>query len=331
MDWWKGSEKPDQEFFDRMGVEFNKIEILFNEIPEGKVDSEIKEVETKSKIAEGLIKHYLDLTKVLDQRRGDYYKAALQLIAIGLTGLGLLLKFITTSPISMILLIAISISLGLSIMIITAFLVIKHFYWQTKSDRYHFLKIDTSRVPNLGNSWEWFYHGVDGVSKIPFTDSKCRDKEKLKLDKLGVEGYITGASFYFDKFIKSTPKDLYIQNLKHAYLLLVHNAYKNKFERQLTDIMSKGINITFFVVIPAILASILLSIFSSNIPFKGKVETASTINTTILKDYKSSENADMRKSLNQQIRSDSVKNTKNSDTFVKPNSQISGISGKLSN
>ncbi|MGG7440196.1 hypothetical protein [Chryseobacterium arthrosphaerae] len=311
MDWWKDNKKPNKDFFDKMAPEFNKIESLFDEIPEGKDENEIKEIETKSKIAEGLIKHYLDLTKVLDQRRGDYYKAALQLIAIGLTGLGLLLKFITTSPISLILLIAISICIGLAIMIITSFLVIKCFYWQTKSDRYHFLKIDTNKVPNLGNSWEWFYHGVEGLSKIPFTDSEYCDKEKLKLNELGVEGYVTGASFYFDKFIKSTPRDLYIQNLKHAYLLLVHNAYKNKFERQLTNIMSRGMNVTSWVVILAILLSILLSVLSSNIPLTGKDESASSINMTILKQYKLSEELEAQSAENQKMKLDSVKGTKN--------------------
>ncbi|AZA90047.1 Uncharacterised protein [Chryseobacterium nakagawai] len=321
MDWWKDTNKPDQEFLDRMSIEFEKIDKLFAEIPESTDPEVLKVIETKSKTAEGLIKHYLDLTKVLDQRRGDYYKAALQLVAIGLTGLGLLLKFITSSSISLVYLISISICLGLLTMIITAFRVITCFYWQTKSDRYHFLKIDTTKIPNLGNSWEWFYHGVEGLSKIPFISSAWQKSKKLEQDKIGVNGYIIGASFYFENFIKSTPRDLYIQNLKHAYLLLVHNAYKNKFERQLTDIMSKGVNTTFWVVIPAIIISILSGIFLSDIPFTTKDESTTPINMNISKNYTTPE--EIKIDQKSQVKLDSTKKT-DSVEITKTNN----ISGK---
>ncbi|SMO69728.1 hypothetical protein SAMN06265171_1052 [Chryseobacterium rhizoplanae] len=321
MDWWKGTNKPDQEFLDRMSIEFEKIDKLFAEIPESTDEEVLKVIETKSKTAEGLIKHYLDLTKVLDQRRGDYYKAALQLVAIGLTGLGLLLKFITSSSISLVFLISISICLGLFTMIITAFRVITCFYWQTKSDRYHFLKIDTTKIPNLGNSWEWFYHGVEGLSKIPFISSDWKKSKKLEHDKIGVDGYVSGASFYFENFIKSTPRDLYIQNLKHAYLLLVHNAYKNKFERQLTDIMSKGVNFTFWVVILAIIISLFSRAFLSDIPITAKDETTIPINMNISKHYTSAE--ELKTDRKPRVKLDSTKKIDSGERR-----KIDNISGK---
>lgn len=272
MTWWKGTPQPEDDFLTRLASEFSKIEDLIGKIPnDSTFDDENGEIQKKSKIAEGLIKHYLDLSKVLDQRRGDYYKAALQLVAIGLTGLGLLLKFINLSPISLITLAGLSICLGLMIMIITSFLVIRRFYWQTKSDRYHFLKIDSNCISTLGNSWMWFYHGVEGLSKIPFTSVGKNEKEKLIQNKNGVEGYVDGARFFFDKFIAATPRDIYIQNLKHAYLLLVHNAYKNRFERQLTDLLSKGINIASYVVMIALLMSFTATMFTK-VPITSKPE-----------------------------------------------------------
>jgi len=150
-------------------------------------------------------------------------------------------------------LLSISVCLGLLSLLVTSFLVIDRYYWQTNSKRYHFLKIDASLVKVIGNSWMWFYHGVGGISGIPFIsrDTKVRKQEE------GVFGYLAGASFYFDHFIKATPRDMYIENLRHTYLLLIHNAYKNKFDAQLTRIMTKGTRITFFIVLGTMLLSFL--------------------------------------------------------------------------
>ena len=98
--------------------------------------------------------------------------------AIGLTGFGLLIKLISFSPVTVVSLLSTSVCLGLICILFTAFLVIDKYYWQTNSDRYHFLNINAPVVKVLGNSWMWFYHGVKGISDIPFTTTDTGVKEK---------------------------------------------------------------------------------------------------------------------------------------------------------
>ncbi|WP_316788856.1 hypothetical protein [Pedobacter frigoris] len=253
IDWWNGEQRPSTEFINRVNVELTRIQESLEKIPES--EPEGTSLERKSKLLEGLIKHYLDLTKVLDQRRGDYYKAALQMSAIGLTGFGLLIKLIDFSPITVVSLLSLSVCLGLLSILATAFLVIDKYYWQTNSKRYHFLKLNSPKVKVLGNSWMYFYHGIPGVGEIPFTSNPFKEVDKLKDQENGVEKYVAGAAFYFDQFINATSRELYIQNLRHTYMLLIHNAYKNKFDAQLTSIMSRGTRITFVITFICILLS----------------------------------------------------------------------------
>ncbi|MFD2515829.1 hypothetical protein ACFSRY_18295 [Pontibacter locisalis] len=260
QEWWNDDQKPDQAFFDEANAKIKSIYDSLNNFQ----DEEVKEDHTKKvdkiKLLEGLIKHYLDLTKALDQRRGDYFKAGLQLFTIALAGLGIVIRYISPSNLTVLGLVSASIAIGLAIIIYTGFRIITTYYWQTKSDRYHFLKIDAKKLNYLGNSWMWFYHGVPGVSKIPFTDNpKKGSNEDLQLNKKGVLGYLEGAEAYFNNYIKATDKDIFIQHLRYTYLLLVHNAYKNKFDRQLTDRLSIGTRWAAFATVIALVVSIVYS------------------------------------------------------------------------
>lgn len=262
IEWWSGEPKPSKYFIDKVNAQLSKLQDSLENMPKkaknesGETEFDLDLIEKKSKLLEGLIKHYLDLTKVLDQRRGDYYKAALQMTAIGLTGFGLLIKLISFSPITVVSLLSISVCLGLLSMLGTAFWVIDKYYWQGKSERYHFLKIDAPKTKIVGNSWMWFYHGVAGIGNIPYTSNPTSNDKLMEDQKAGVEGYLAGAEFFFEQFNCATTEDIYRQNLKHTYALLIHNAYKNKFDRQLTDIMHKGTRTTFFIVSIAIVVSL---------------------------------------------------------------------------
>ncbi|QCR21648.1 hypothetical protein [Pontibacter sp. SGAir0037] len=255
-DWWNGDQKPDQAFFNEANTKIKAIYDSLNSFQDEEVQEDKTKKVDKIKLLEGLIKHYLDLTKVLDQRRGDYFKAGLQLFTIALAGLGIVIRYISPSNLTIVGLISASIAIGLVIIIYTGFRIITTYYWQTKSDRYHFLKIDAKKLNYLGNSWMWFYHGVPGVSKIPFTDNEKKKSAKdLESNKKGVLGYLEGAEAYFNNYIKASDKDIFIQHLRYTYLLLVHNAYKNKFDRQLTDRLSIGTRNAAFATVTALLIS----------------------------------------------------------------------------
>jgi hypothetical protein len=228
--WWAGKKELTSEEIEEFNTLFASVSSKINAV---------KKDDAKKKLSEDLIKHYLDLTKVLDQRRSQYFAASLNMLAISLAGLAIVLKYLDPVNTSVyILALLFSLFCGLIAIAVTGFIGIMTFYWQTKSDRYSFLKIKTTGtegIKSLGNSWLWFYHGNPEVSKIPFLNKSNSENEFN-----GAKAYAQGAEFFFDKFVTATEEDILKENLKHAYLLLVHNAYKNKFDRQLTDRLSLG-------------------------------------------------------------------------------------------
>ncbi|HEV7330936.1 MAG TPA: hypothetical protein VGN63_07855 [Flavisolibacter sp.] len=271
--WWK-SIKDDDRFFTEADEKIKAIEAKLDAYKAGSEDAD----EKRMKLLEGLIKHYLDLTRAIDVRRAEYFKAGLQMFAVSLAALGVIVKFIDFENHLFVSIITLAFVVGLISLLYTAISIITTFYWQTQSERYHFLKLDATKHPYLGNSWLWFYHGVPGLDKIPYIKKSTESSEESDY-RDGAMGYLNGAEFYFRNFIDATDKEIFIQHLRYTYLLLVHNAYKNKFDRQLIDRISEGTKNTFGITgIALFLSFVIGSIVSSSENQNDRQETKQSFN-----------------------------------------------------
>lgn len=202
------------------------------------LDEECKKA--KNEDIKSMIRHYIALSDKIEDRRIRIYTIGLQVLTISLTVLGLVLTRYenpTRDPLMVTVLLSIA-TLGLS-----AFFVGIVFHFQS-GFRYPFLSLK-----GYANQWKWFYYGNPEVSKIQANPIRHYLKSKMPrinltpirrwfeaADNCDRMHYLAGLEYYSHQYGEEDLDREIKQNIVQLYLLQVHNYYKNRFERQLTNI-----------------------------------------------------------------------------------------------
>jgi hypothetical protein len=180
-----------------------------------------------------MIDYYQGITEKEKDRLTNLYNFALQILVICIAGVSLIIAIRNHIP-GILSWMATAI---FSIQILASVLMV-YVHERQSGFRYPFLK-----VPEFGNKWKWFYYGNDYIRRIS-TNAFFRTRN---IDKT-IKPYLKGLSLYLDNYKHNKIEDDIVDNIQQAYLLQVHNYFKNRFFLSLIRIRLWSVNITFIVV-----------------------------------------------------------------------------------
>ena len=237
ISWWSGPHGLSADARDEFETELAAVRELMQKLPND---------EASERRSEELIRHYLRLTDAIDSRRLSLYRIALQMIAISFAGFALVATAMAQDLNPYGVGLAVAVLLALLGTTVTGLLVIITYHTQTSPSEsiYHFRNFEGEAAELIVNSPRWFYHGLPALADYPFTGTRSE-----AVDSLAVTAFVRGAKQFLQSPGHSDRAAAIRDNLRHAYLLLVHNAYKNKFDRTLILQVRCGIitSITAFV------------------------------------------------------------------------------------
>jgi hypothetical protein len=208
-----------------------------------------QKIEKNNDIKE-MIKHYLNMSNNLDNRRNMLLGTTWNILTV----LFLLATFIITIKTSLgadyIFLLIPIISV---VSVLSIFSVAKIYEYHRQSGyRYPFLDIK-----EFSNKWKWFYYGNEPITKIDPNPGI----NKLNLNYVkNNEYFLLGLSNFIDNYTKETLKTELRENIIQLYLLQVHNFYKNKFLLRLNSIDLASYKWTTIMLIIAIIIDLILYI-----------------------------------------------------------------------
>jgi hypothetical protein len=192
-----------------------------------------------------MIKHYIGMTDAIETRRIRANDQALQILALSITGLGILFSGKLSFPVDSELLMKINVTIVsvLVSQIIFSLVITLTFFLQTNFDYYPF-----QQYPQYGNKWKWFFYGNPEIKRIdtnPYIQSHSFENT--------TEPYLNGLVYYANNYVKEDIDTELKDNIQQLYLLQVHNYYKNRFFNKLTTIQQYS---TFFTVLLIICGTI---------------------------------------------------------------------------
>ena len=174
-----------------------------------------------------MIRHYIDMSDKVEDRRGHTHTFTLQMLAIWVAAAILLITLYLDENIRMNLIFfaaALSIFIGQLLFCLYS----AYIYEKQSGFRFPFL---WSEAEEYGNKWKWFYYGSKPLQRI----STKTIKESKTFDTT-VEPYLESYKDFIREYRLENLSSEIINNIQQLHLLRVHNYYKNKFFLQLTDI-----------------------------------------------------------------------------------------------
>ncbi len=196
-----------------------------------------------------MIKHYLDMSDKVEERRGKLYTYALQMLAVWMAAVVVLIGFNYDS--------SVDIPDGLFVLLLT--LVVPQIvfslwtalnYHRQTEFRYPFLKGDASEH---GNTWKWFYYGNPHVGDI--STAALRPSHDFADT---IEPFLQSYRWFIHQYSHEASDSALIINIQQLHLLQVHNYYKNKFLLRLTKIQKVSL---YALPVGAIVGSLVWLLF----------------------------------------------------------------------
>ena len=174
-----------------------------------------------------MIRHYIDMSDKVEDRRVRTHTFALQMLAIWVSAAIVLTSLyldenVKINPIFFVA------SLSLFIGQILFCLYSAYIYEKQSGFRYAFL---WPEAEGYGNRWKWFYYGSRSLQRI-----STETIRQSKTFDTTVEPYLESCKEFIGKYAAEDLPDEIVNNIQQLHLLRVHNYYKNKFFLQLTEI-----------------------------------------------------------------------------------------------
>lgn len=193
-----------------------------------------------------MIKHYIDMSDKMEDRRGRVRNFTLQMLSIWIAAVVLLIALYFNDN---------SVFPSNSFYIILVFIIIQIFfciftsyvYEKQSSFNYPFLWQESKE---FGNTWKWFYYGSETLQRIN-TNPLCVSKNYNRTIQPFLESY---KEFIHEYLVEDIDSEI-SNNIQQLHLLRAHNYYKNNFFLQLTNIQKYSL---FVLLISAIISVILI-------------------------------------------------------------------------
>lgn len=197
------------------------------------------EIHTISEDARKTIEHYLKITTETEKRRTDLYTFSLKMFTFAISAIFAILGLRSNQTVNTLIgsEIVKYITLFIATIITPSTITIILYYLQS-TFKYPFNELD-----GVSNQWKWFYYGNEHIKGISTSSFIFKDKTK------DIESYIDGLKYFTEKYITSKAADTAKINIIQAYLLQVHNYYKNKWVMQLNNVWKYSICFSTIIVI----------------------------------------------------------------------------------
>jgi len=179
-----------------------------------------------------MIRHYIDMSDKVEDRRGRIRNFTLQALAIWIATAILLIALYFDENV------AIHIALFTTALALfigqICFCLYSAFVYERQSGfRYPFL---WPAAEEYGNKWKWFYYGSKQLEKI-----STKTIRQSKTFDTTVEPYLESLRDFINEYRLEDLDSEIIDNIQQLHLLRVHNYFKNKFFLQLTDIQKQSL------------------------------------------------------------------------------------------
>ena len=207
-----------------------------------------KERKSKNEDVKEMIRHYIQLTHHLEDRRVRTFTSSLTVMSIsaGILMFGLANKGIVGRQPEWYWVLTFTRMASATLLIAALFCVLR--YYRQCKFRIPFLDAEHTDGPwQYGNTWKWFYYGNKDIQRISTNTAMLRFRW-VKRDFF--RHYLKGLVFFVKKYSEESLDEELADNLVQLYLFQVHNYYKNKFNLELVSIW----HIAFFMVILAALS-----------------------------------------------------------------------------
>lgn len=174
-----------------------------------------------------MIRHYIEMSDKVEDRRGRIRTFTLQMLAIWVTATILLTAFYLNKNVD-IHIIFFAAALALFVGQISFCLYSAFIYERQSGFRYPFL---WPAAEEYGNKWKWFYYGSKPLQRI-----STKTIRESKTFGTTLEPYLESFRDFINEYRLENLDSEIINNIQQLHLLRVHNYYKNKFFLQLTNI-----------------------------------------------------------------------------------------------
>jgi len=197
-----------------------------------------------------MIRHYIDMSDKVEDRRGRIRTFTLQMLAIWVAAAILLTAFYLDKNVDIhIVLFAAALALFIGQII---FCLYSAFIYERQSGfRYPFL---WPAAEEYGNKWKWFYYGSRPLQRI-----STKTIRESKTFGTTLEPYLESFRDFINEYRLENLDSEITDNIQQLHLLRVHNYFKNKFFLQLTNIQKWSLYaIPITIAIGVILALLIL-------------------------------------------------------------------------
>jgi hypothetical protein len=179
-----------------------------------------------------MIRHYVNMSDQVEDRRGRIRTFTLQMLAIWVAAVLLLTAWYFDKSVD-IPIIFFSATLALFIGQILFCLYSAFVYERQSGFRYPFL---WPEAEEYGNKWKWFYYGSKPLQRI-----STKTIIGSKTFGTTIEPYLESFRDFINEYRLENLDSEIIDNIQQLHLLRVHNYFKNKFYLQLTDIQKQSL------------------------------------------------------------------------------------------
>lgn len=174
-----------------------------------------------------MIRHYIDMTDKVEDKRNGIHTFTLQMLSIWIAAIFVLLTVhfdedVKINPVLFAVIIAV-------LIVQILFCLYSAWVYEKQSGfRYSFL---WSELEQYGNKWKWFYYGSRLVQRI--STNVIRESRSFNTT---VEPFMESYREFLHNYATENLDSQIVDDIQQLHLLRVHNYYKNKFYLQLTDI-----------------------------------------------------------------------------------------------
>lgn len=174
-----------------------------------------------------MIRHYIDMSDKIEDRRVHIRSYTLQILAIWVAAAILLTVFYLDTNVNIN-----CIFFGATLALFTGqilFCLYSAFIYEKQSGfRYPFLRPEAAEY---GNKWKWFYYASKPLQRI-----STKIVRQAKTFDTTIEPYLESYRDFINEYRSENLDSEITDNIQQLHLLRVHNYFKNKFYLQLTDI-----------------------------------------------------------------------------------------------
>ena len=193
-----------------------------------------------------MIRHYIEMSDKVEDRRGRIRMFTLQMLAIWVAATILLTAFYLNKNVD-IHIILFAAALALFIGQISFCLYSAFIYERQSGFRYPFL---WPAAEEYGNKWKWFYYGSRPLQRI-----STKTIRESKTFGTTLEPYLESFRDFINEYRLENLDSEITDNIQQLHLLRVHNYFKNKFFLQLTNIQKWSL---YAILITAAIGAILV-------------------------------------------------------------------------